>query len=85
MSPISIIERIARISEPDLTDKAIAYTRKVTWVWSLFFLLNGVLAVITALWASEEIWLLYNGLIAYILIFTLFQGELIVRKYIGMN
>jgi len=85
ISPISIIERIARISEPDLTDKAIAYTRKVTWVWSLFFLLNGGLAAITALWASEEIWLLYNGFIAYVLIFTLFLGELIVREYIRMD
>jgi len=85
MSPISIIERIARISEPDLTNKAIAYTRKVTWVWSLFFLLNGGLAAITALWTSEEIWLLYNGFIAYILIFILFLGELIVRKYIRLD
>jgi uncharacterized membrane protein len=81
----SIIERIARLNEPNLTYEAIAYTRKVTWVWCLFFLLNGGVAAVTALWASEKIWLLYNGIIAYILICSLFVGEWVVRKHYRTN
>jgi uncharacterized membrane protein len=32
------------------------------------------------LWASERVWALYNGLIAYLLIGTLFAVEWLVRQ-----
>ena len=54
------------MQEPDLDARGQAYTRRVTQVWCGFFVLNGSLALATALWASEEIWALYNGLIAYL-------------------
>ncbi len=72
ISPPTVIERFARIQKPDLGPKEIAYTRTVTWVWSVFFLINGSIAAMTAIWASNEVWTLYNGFIAYILIATLF-------------
>jgi uncharacterized membrane protein len=80
--PPSMAERIARMREPDLTPKAIAYTRGVTIVWSGFFMVNGSIALITALWASAKIWALYNGLIAYILMGALFAGEYAVRLHL---
>ena len=57
-----------------------AYTRKVTQVWCGFFVLNGGLALGTALWASDATWALYNGLIAYGLMGVLFAGEWVVRR-----
>jgi len=51
----------------------------VTQVWCGFFMLNGGIALATALWSSFEIWSLYNGLIAYLLMGTLFVGEYLVR------
>ena len=33
----TVIERLARIREPDLAPSGVAYTRKVTWVWCFFF------------------------------------------------
>src|SRR5262249_25008946 len=39
--PPSLIERIARRSTPQLPPAAIAYTRIVTWIWTLFLLLNA--------------------------------------------
>ena len=80
ISPPTIIERFARIQNPELSPKAIAYTRKVTWVWSMFFIVNGSIATFTALLASNEVWALYNGFIAYLLIATLFAGEWLVRR-----
>ena len=80
MSPPTIIERFARIQNPDLSPQAIIYTRKVTWVWSVFFIVNGSIATVTAIWASNEVWALYNGLIAYLLIATLFAAEWLVRR-----
>lgn len=80
LSPPSFVERLARLREPDLPPEAIAYTRKVTQVWSVFFLFNGTIAAITALWAADEIWMLYNGFIAYLLIGALAGGEWLVRQ-----
>ena len=79
-APPSIIERIARLREPDLSPAGVAYTRRVTQVWCGFFLVNGAIALATALWASDRTWALYNGLIAYVLIGALFAGEWLVRQ-----
>jgi len=79
--PQTIIERLARLQEPDLPESGVEYTRKVTQVWCLFFLLNGSVALYTC-FLSLEAWTLYNGLISYILIGALFAIEWIVRQII---
>ena len=58
---------------------AIAYTRRVTQIWCVFFVINGSIALGTALWASEAIWSLYTGVIAYVLMGILFVGEFLFR------
>lgn len=78
----TVVERIARLQEPVLDARAVAYTRRVTQVWCGFFVLNGGLALATALWASERVWALYNGLIAYVLIGTLMTVEWLVRRHL---
>lgn len=77
--PPSMIERFARIMEPDLPEAGVRYTRRVTWVWCGFFVLNGAIALWTALGASMEIWALYNGLISYLLMGALLGAEFLVR------
>ena len=57
-----------------------AYCKKVTFIWIIFFIFNGMTAVLTALIASHFIWALYNGLISYILIGMILLIELLVRK-----
>lgn len=78
--PPSMIERFARLYEGELDARAIAYTRRVTQVWCVFFILNGSVALYTALFCSLHIWTLYNGLIAYILMGLLFAGEYLIRQ-----
>jgi uncharacterized membrane protein len=85
ISPPSFVERLARIREPDLSPEGVVYTLKVTWMWSGFFLINGSIAAFTALWASTELWTLYNGFIAYLLIGILAGGEWIVRRRVMGN
>lgn len=75
-----LAERLARLREPELPAVAIPYTRRVTEVWSLFFLGNGLLAAALTLWAPLAWWTLYNGLIAYGLMATLFAGEWLIRQ-----
>lgn len=82
VSPPSVIERIARLRDPALPPAAVAYTRHVTAVWALFFVLNGAAAFYTARFTPIETWALYNGLIAYLLMAALFAVELGVRTVV---
>ncbi|MPQ66958.1 MULTISPECIES: hypothetical protein [unclassified Pseudomonas] len=75
-----IVERLARLREPQLPDVAINYTRQVTRVWSLFFLCNGLIAAALTLWAPLNWWMLYTGLISYGLMGLLFAIEWLVRQ-----
>lgn len=79
LAPPSIVERLARLTDPQLPDYAIAYTRRVTQVWCAFFVVNGTLALITACWGSPTVWSIYNGIVAYIAMGILFAGEFMVR------
>jgi len=77
---MSFVERLARLRESHLSEKAMAYMRQVTIAWCVFFVLNGMVAAYTALWGSEEVWVLYNGLISYLLMGVLAGGEWLVRQ-----
>lgn len=78
--PPSMIERFARMARPDLPSKAIPYVRKVTVAWMGFFLVNGAIALWTALAGSWTAWTIYNGGIAYALMGGLFLMEYLVRR-----
>ncbi|MHA6492236.1 COG4648 family protein [Pseudomonas borbori] len=75
-----VVERLARLSEPQLPDVAVRYTRAVTKVWAGFFLINGLVAMALTLWAPLSWWTLYTGLISYALIGLLFAGEWLLRQ-----
>jgi uncharacterized membrane protein len=76
----SVVERLARLRETNFPPAAIAYTRRVTQVWCGFFVVNGLIAVATALWASAAVWALYNGLLSYVAMGALMGGEWLVRR-----
>jgi uncharacterized membrane protein len=78
--PQTVIERIARLREPNLSEAGVRYTRGVTKLWCGFFVVNGTVALLTAWYAPDRVWALYNGLIAYMLIGALFAGEWLVRR-----
>jgi len=77
--PPSMIERFARLQTPELPVQAIHYTKTVTKVWCGFFVFNIGASTYTALYSSLEMWTLYNGLIAYILMGIIFAIEYTVR------
>jgi uncharacterized membrane protein len=80
MRGMPMVERLARLTDPELPDIAIRYTRQVTQIWCLFFLFNGLIATGLTLWAPLSWWTLYTGLIAYGLMGILFAGEWLVRQ-----
>ncbi|WP_372877312.1 hypothetical protein [Pseudomonas sp.] len=75
-----LVERLARLREPELPERAVRYTRQVTKVWALFFLGNGLISAALTLWAPLSWWTLYTGLISYGLIGLLFTGEWLMRQ-----
>ena len=81
-TPPSLVERMARLSHPDLPDEAARYCRHVTEVWCAFFAVNAAISIWSALAASREVWAIYNGFIAYIAIGTLLGGEWLLRRHL---
>jgi len=79
--PPSIIERFARIKEPELPTSAVRYTKAVTQIWCAFFLLNGSVALYTVVVADFKFWALYNGFISYLLIGFLMAVEFGFRHF----
>jgi uncharacterized membrane protein/peptidoglycan/xylan/chitin deacetylase (PgdA/CDA1 family) len=75
-----MVERFARLQVDDLSPPEIAYCRTVTAVWCVFFVLNGVTAALVAGWSSQNVWAIYNGFVAYVLMGLLFAVEYVVRK-----
>lgn len=77
----TLVERLARLQEPELPDSGVRYTRTVTKVWCGFFVVNGGIALATCFMPLAT-WTLYNGLVSYLLAGSLFAGEWIVRRHV---
>jgi len=75
-----LIERFARLQEPDLSADEVSWCRSWTIVWCLFFAFNGATALALALAAPPAWWAAYAGGLAYVLIGALLAAEYIARK-----
>lgn len=78
--PPSLIERLARLREPDLPPAGQSYCRKVTIVWTVWLSANTIIAAALALAAYDEAWAIWTGFIAYLVMGALFAGEMAVRR-----
>ena len=75
----TIIQRLAKLMEPDIKPKALEYTRKLTYAWAGFTFCNFLVSLYTV-FLSEKIWAVYNGCISYLLVGGFFAIEYIVRR-----
>ncbi len=80
LNPPSLIERLARLKAADLPDQAISYCRTVTWVWTIWLLLNAAIAAALALAGMDAAWALWTGIVAYVIGGILLAGEWIFRR-----
>lgn len=76
-----MIETLARLQHARLPDGHGPYCYRVTIVWSVFFALNALVTLWLAVAWSLSAWTLYTGLIAYLLIGTLFVTEMVYRAW----
>lgn len=79
IKPPSMIERFARLGQSDLPESGVRWTKKVTQVWCVFFVINAFIALFTV-FASTQLWVMYNGFISYVLMGILLGTEYLLRK-----
>ena len=77
--PPSLVEKLARLQEPDLPPAGVRYTYRVTIAWCVFFLVNGAIAAATVWHGDTLLWSLYNGCISYVLMGILMATEMLIR------
>lgn len=74
-----IITRFALLHEPNLSDFGKKYTKNLTILWSIFFVINGMVAYALIFFDDKSYWAYYNGFISYILIGFIFAIEFLIR------
>jgi uncharacterized membrane protein len=77
----TLVESIARRQHPELSPERVRHCRSVTIVWCAFFVANGAISLWLALAGDPQLWALYTGGIAYLLMGLLFAGEFVVRAW----
>ena len=79
MRDVPLIEQFAKKMGYNLDAKQQEYTRRATCAWAIFMFLLSVISL-TTVFLSNEIWVMFNGLISYILIAIMIGAEFLVRK-----
>lgn len=74
----TVIQKIAKLTEGVLDNDVKIYTRKLTYVWTIFLFINFIISLLT-FFLSDKIWIIYNGFISYFLIGLLFITEYLYR------
>jgi len=76
----TIIQKFARMTDGELSPSLVNYTRKLTYVWSIFLFINFSIALATV-FLPDKFWILYNGFISYILLGMFFAIEYLIRIF----
>ena len=71
---------LSKLLQTELSPAEVRYCRSVTWLWVLFFALNGSIAAFLALRGPISLWAAYTGVISYVLIGAVFALEFLVRR-----
>lgn len=77
-----VITRFARMERPDarLDSRQLTYTRRLTWVWTLFFCATAIVSLVLAATASAVVWSKFTNGASYAAALLLFLGEHLFRR-----
>lgn len=81
---VALVTQIAtKMRGQDLDARTIAYTRAVTWIWTVLFIGIAIECVLLSNFATHKTWSLFANLLNYVIIIAMFVVEYIVRvKYL---
>lgn len=74
-----MVEVLARKTGEVLDARGVAYCRNVTRAWVAFLSVHLAVTLATV-FAPYEVWALYNGFVAYVLIGAMFLAEWLIRR-----
>ena len=77
---LPLIARFALMEQPALNPELEAYSRKLTWVWTLLFMAAAAVSSVLALSGDHDAWSVFTNLINYLLVAALFLGEFVYRR-----
>ena len=78
----SFVERLARLQEPQLSNRAVFYTRRVTEVWCGVFIFNIIVSTGLILFGRYDDWAWYTGVWSYLLMASVMSVEWLVRRQV---
>ena len=64
----------------DLPPDLAAYTRRLTWIWTIFFFASAAIGVALAAFAPLAVWSAFVNVASYVAIAVLFVGEYVYRR-----
>jgi uncharacterized membrane protein len=77
---LPLISRFALMEQETLSAEVAAYTRTLTWLWTLLFVAAAGVSAALALSGNRDAWSLFTNLINYLLVGALFLGEFVYRR-----
>jgi uncharacterized membrane protein len=75
-----VISWFARLDRGELVPELAAYSRRLTAIWTVFFVIMALLCALLAVFADAETWSIFANGISYVLIGSLFVGEYVYRR-----
>jgi len=76
----ALITRFARMEHGEPGPEILAYTRRLTWVWVVFFLLMATVSGALAAFGAHEAWVWFTAVGNYLCVAALFAIEYAYRR-----
>lgn len=77
----ALITRFARLEPTQPDPRILAYTRRLTWVWTVFFLVMAGTSVAMAAFGAREAWVWFTAVGNYLCVVALFAIEYGYRRW----
>jgi len=76
----ALVTRFARMEKPQPDPAVIAYTRRLTWVWTMFFLTMAAVSAALAASGAHAAWVWFTAVGNYLCVAALFAVEYVYRR-----
>jgi uncharacterized membrane protein len=76
----ALITRFARMEDPQPGPAVLAYTRRLTWVWAVFFLVMAGISAALVASGAREAWVWFTAVGNYLCVAALFAIEYVYRR-----
>lgn len=74
-----LVTQVSRIMKGEIDDRALRYTRQITWAWTLFFLGMALESALLARYANAFAWSVITNGVNYLLVVVFFLIEYRIR------